>query len=133
MIRDYLNGDIDKIKANEFSRAGEYKQALENYRIQKLTLEDNGVMAIIGMYNYWGDNWDGFFLMSKDIKTKHVKSLKKVTKDLILIKNMKRLETCSEDCTTINRWMKFLGFECEGTRKKYMHDKDFKLWSILWA
>lgn len=132
MIREYRNGDIDKLNANTYSQLGSYKDVVDGDIVQKLTLEDNGkVIAIIGMFNYWENNWIGFFLIDKDIKPRNIKELKRTLYKLIEEKKPARLETNSMDCPTINKWMKFMGFECEGTRRKFMYDKDYKMWSII--
>ena len=128
MIREFENGDIDRLKANKYSDAEQHKHVILRDDVEKLTLEDNGeVVAIIGMYNYWGRNWYGFFLMKDGVELSHIKELKRIMFELINIKGMLRLETLSEDCPVINRWMEFLGFDCEGTKRQYINGKDYKM------
>ena len=131
MIRDYIKGDMDKLKPNEFSNFSGFKNILLNPKIEKITIENDGkIEFIIGMYNYWGDCWNGFFLL--DEQPSNIKEIKNCFDMLVLTKKPQRVETYSEDCKIINRWMEFLGFTCEGLKKKYMYNKDYRMWSMLW-
>ena len=129
MIRDYEIGDILKIKANSFVFENT-KSFIENEKIEKYVLDDGEIVGIAGFMEYHPTCYEGFFILRENLSIDNIKQLKKLLNSLIIAYKPSRLQTTSEDCETINRWMKFLGFECEGTRKKYMYGKDFKMWSI---
>ena len=43
-----------------------------------------------------------------------------------------RLETTCLDDELHNRWMKFLGFEQEGKKRKWINGQDYIMWARLW-
>lgn len=56
------------------------------------------------------------------------KWLFQVREDLALC----RMETECIDDDLHNRWMTFLGFDCEGVKRKFYMGKDYKVWGRLW-
>ncbi len=133
MIREYQDGDIDRINVNKFALINEIKMFIDNPNMHKVVLENNGIKVITCFFEYHPECYDGFFVVSDDIGLNDIKHLRILLKELIMQYKPKRLQTTSEDCPIINKWMEFMGFTKEGTRKKYMYDKDFNMWSILWA
>jgi hypothetical protein len=57
--------------------------------------------------------------------------VKKFLQDMIVKYNPVRIETTSLDMPKLNKWHSFLGFKCEGTKRKYFAGKDYKMWSIV--
>lgn len=45
---------------------------------------------------------------------------------------LRRMETISLDDALHNRWMKYLGFEKEGVKRKLFFDKDYAMWGRIW-
>lgn len=131
MIRDYIQGDIDKIKANQYALIDNIKAFIDSPNMHKVVLEDGEIKAIVCFFEYHPTCWEGFFVICDDMGLNDIKHLKVLLNQLIMKFKPSRLQTTSEDCPIINKWMKFMGFELEGTRKKYMYDKDFKMWSII--
>lgn len=43
-----------------------------------------------------------------------------------------RMETLCLNDELHTRWMEFLGFECEGVKRKYWDGKDYKMWGRIW-
>lgn len=131
MIRDYIDGDIDKIKVNQFTNIDDIKVYIDNPNIKKIVLEDKDIKAITCFFEYHKDCWEGFFIISENMDLYNIKQLKLLLKKLMMQYKPVRLQTTSLDCPKINKWMKFMEFELEGTKRKFMDGKDYKMWSII--
>lgn len=131
MIRDYIQGDIDRIEANQYTLLENIKAFIDAPSMKKIVLENDGIKAIVCFFEYHPTCYEGFFVISDKIGLSDIKHLKILLKQLIIQYKPSRLQTTSEDCPIINKWMQFMDFELEGTRKKYMYGKDFKMWSII--
>lgn len=46
--------------------------------------------------------------------------------------NLHRMETLCLADDLHDRWMTFLGFECEGVKRKYCGGNDYKMWGRIW-
>lgn len=46
--------------------------------------------------------------------------------------SLRRMQTDCLDDDLHNSWMEFLGFDREGTRKKYFNEKDYGVWGKVW-
>lgn len=133
MIRHFERPDIRRIKTNSFSDMGELSYVIDDPDFIKQTLvgEDSAVYAIICFKKYWNNNYMAFFLIAEDMPVVHARELKQLLYNGINDLGADRVQTDSEACPVIDRWHKFLGFTCEGTREKMIFDKDYRLWALL--
>jgi hypothetical protein len=63
---------------------------------------------------------------------KVARGAKKWLEEMRIDLGTKRMETLCLADEYHDRWMTFLGFECEGVKRKYYKDKDYKMWSRIW-
>jgi hypothetical protein len=131
MIREFKMDDLEKISTNEFSDISEYKELLSSTLIKKHTFEKNEILCIIGYYEYWCNNYNAFLIISDKFDKSDAKELKEFIHGKCKELNAQRLETRSQDIEVLNRWHEFLGFEEEGTLRKFMKNKDYKMWGML--
>lgn len=60
------------------------------------------------------------------------RAIKRYVESLAKTYNYHRMQTYSFNDSVHDRWMKWLGFECEGILKKYTYNKlDYKMWARL--
>lgn len=87
------------------------------------TLEHNGeIIGSAGIIQYWPGVYEGWALLSELINKYPIattKSVKEVIKKLEQVHKIRRLQTLCLDVEVHKRWLKYLGFKCEGTLKNY--------------
>ena len=133
MIRAFRNDDL-LTKFNEFTQDYVTKYLNDIHICDKRTLEVNGkVQAVICFNCYEDNNYTGFFLIANDFNPRNIVFLKNEINKLADELKAERLETLSLDDDRINRWHKSLGFELEGTKRKFKKGKDFNIWAMLWG
>ena len=131
MMREYKEGDVFKVETNEFSIVPDLS-ALESPIIEKYTQESNGkITAIVAIHEYWKDCYETGFILGKELNLSEIKELETFAENAIITRKPTRVQTSSIDCPVINRWMEFMGFECEGIKRKFMFRKDYKMWSRI--
>lgn len=133
MIREFAEKDLEGFNPNKYSAIDENIHIIKNENILKYSvLQNDKVQAILCFCSYWENNWACSLLMSNDANFVCAKKIKAFLYKTAKALGIKRLQTDSEDCLFINRWHEFLGFECEGVRRKAFYGKDFKMWAMLW-
>lgn len=132
MIREFQAEDINKIEINEYS-GGIYLEQLKPLLkfYEGYVFEDEIIKAILFFRKYAEDNYEGFLVCAKKINALDGRTIKNLIYTLKDRLKMKRIETLSLDCPVLNRWHKFIGFECEGIRRKFLDNKDYKMWGII--
>ena len=129
MIRMFVEEDLEKINANDFSDLKLFKKTADQYT-DRYTLVDNDIPIVIILgNNYIGNNFHGGFVVSKDITLKHIKELKTELWKWIELNNVERVETISLDEPTVNKWHEFIGLEKEGMKRKFAFGKDYISWA----
>jgi len=131
MIRKYNHIDFEAIDSNGLTFGFDIKmlEIMENF-----TIESNGLpVCIISFIEYSPSKYTGFIYADKKFNSLHAIELKTFVEQARNMYNMTRFETTSLDCNILNRWHSFLGFECEGVKKNYIDNKDFRMWRMLWA
>lgn len=134
-IRPFEVGDANYIDHNGLTNGVERFSLEEMSKItpHTYTLTDDGrPYVLICFFEYTDNCYNGFFVCDKDMKPRHAIKLKKFIDATAKWLKAKRLETTSLDCDILNRWHKFLGFEKEGTKRKYYGGKDYNIWGRLW-
>lgn len=133
MIREFKTEDLDSIEVNNFGDEdliNKLKPILNVF--QAWTLEDKGIVKAILFYrSYANHNYEGFVVASIFMSAFDGQELKEFIYKLINRLEIKRIETLSLDCEELNKWHRFLGFKCEGIKRKFLKNKDYKMWAIL--
>ena len=123
---------LDAIVTNEFSDFEQHRSIIMLPNTLKFTLAKRGVVVcILACFQYAPDKYMGFLLASDYLTASDGKDVREFVKETFLSYNMDRLETLSVACEQIDRWHEFLGFELEGTKKRYLGDKDYNMWGLI--
>ncbi len=98
-------------------------------------IHEGRVVACGGVLPYLNGTADIWLIPSvylSEYKRPFIKNLRKwlfgVRENLVL----NRMQSYCLDDDLHNAWMKFLGFEKEGTLKKYHHGVDYNIWGKTW-
>lgn len=102
-------------------------------------VDGDTVVALAGYYEPWPGLWEVFIYPSKHVPEygmMFARYVRKVLHGLIKNRNkhvpVHRVQTEALDDRLHNRWMKFMGFTCDGLMRKYSPtQQDYKLWSIV--
>ena len=130
-VREFRAADLDNIQENEYSNFESFKGLLGLEQLLKATLvEGEEVICIMAAIEYSDTKWKGFLLVSELMRARHGVFIKEVLEKFLTEHNVTRLETESVACKNIDRWHRFLGFELEGTKRKFIDNIDFNIWSI---
>lgn len=62
----------------------------------------------------------------------YAKYIRKWVLDMKRKFQLDRMETLCVDDSLHDRWMKFLGFEREGVKRRYIEGQDYALWGRIW-
>jgi len=110
-------------------------EGLEQSVIARTVIVNGQIVACYGIaINVFGSG-DVWLIPSIHLPKHRITFLRYVTdliRDWQAVLDIKRMQTASPDDVMHNRYMKFLGFECEGTMKKYALGVDYKMWGRLW-
>lgn len=93
------------------------------------------VIACFGVIPYHSGNaeiWQIPSVYVQDHIIDYCKYTRKFLKDVADELQLRRMETLCLDDELHTRWMKFLGFESEGLKRKWIGDNDYRLWGKLW-
>lgn len=134
MIRTFKKEDLDGFVPNKYSTISDNLNVLENENIIKYSvIKNDKVLSILCFANYDGKkNYVCSLMMSKAASFIIAKEIKYFLHNMAKELELKRLQTDSIDCEFINKWHEFLGFKCEGIRKKLFNNIDYKMWAIVW-
>jgi hypothetical protein len=134
MIREFTEEDLSNIELNDFGDGDlltKLKSVLKMY--EGWTLEKEGIIKAILFYrNYAEQNYEGFLVCSLFMNGFDGQEIKDFIYQLRDRLGVKRIETLSLDCEELNKWHKFLGFTCEGTKRKFLKDKDYRMWAMTY-
>lgn len=132
-MREFVRGDFERLDSNGLTCGlGKVDVNLVLENSVSYTFEFDGeIIAIMSYLEYDDKCLTGFLLCSKKMNSKYGLIIRKAIKDVIIKTKAIRLETCSFDTPVLNSWHEFLGFTCEGIRRKYAQGKDAKMWSIV--
>ena len=123
---------LDELDPNEFSDFEQYRGIITLPNTLKFTLKfEEKVVCVLLCYPYSLGKYMGFLLASADLSGQQGADIREFVKDRFLAYSMSRLETTSVACEKIDRWHEFLGFELEGTKRRYIGDKDYNMWGLV--
>lgn len=133
MMKQFKKSDLGHFIPNEWSDPDPVlDQMLSPETVTGVLWGDDGMVSAISCCRaYWGNNWSGWFLISKNFKPHEAILLREYIKETMEKLNIERLQTDSLNVETLNKWHEFLGFEHEGIRRKALMGKDFVMWSIV--
>jgi hypothetical protein len=94
---------------------------------------DGRVITCIGCFPLWDGVWEVWQIPSVWVP-KYAKEYCRTIKGLLDTISERvhvwRIQTCSPADELHDRWMRFIGFECEGTLKEYSRFKiDYRMWA----
>ena len=99
-----------------------YQNALQIEGMAFSAIMDGKVIACAGVLPLWENRGHAWALLNDNIKTNFV-SIHRATARFLDTCRMNRIEThVDKDFGCALRWMEMLGFECEGTMRKYTSD-----------
>lgn len=107
-----------------------YKEVVRESDIA-FTLEKNGViLGCGGIVRFWGSAGEAWTLLSRHAAA-NMLTVTKVVKRILADAPFDRVQmTTDVGFEEAERWARMLGFEYEGTMRKYGHDgRDMKLWA----
>ena len=132
-VVEYVESHLDDLEPNRFSSFHPYRQLIGSDLVSGVSMvnEEGVVKAIPFWFEYSPSKYSCFILMAEDFEPRDAVVVKAFVKETFLSYNMSRLETLSVDCELLNRWHKFIGFEHEGTKRNYVGDTDYNMWSIV--
>lgn len=125
MLRDHE----DRLFANEGIVA-----ALEG-SIAEVAIADGIPVCAYGIAPYLGDMAEVWLIPSvytKDYAVKLARDTREWLEEMHIDLKIRRMETLCLDDDLHNRWMAFLGFECEGVKRQYYNGVDYKMWGRIW-
>lgn len=130
----YKEKYLDVIDVNDFSSNPEFKyKAVIDECLKFALLDEEGEpVALLFAFEYSPSKYMGYIIGSKSkLRSFHARQIKTFVRDKFILYNMTRLETTSLSCTHLTKWHKALGFEFEGTRRKFLGDDNYDMWSMV--
>lgn len=125
---------LDLLQLREVERGTMTREALEalaNASIIRTFTIDGRILCLAGLHALWENTAEVFVIPSIYVAQYHKqfnKEVKQVLDDWQEIYT--RLQTSSVDDAQTNSWMQYLGFECEGTMRKYSRNGlDYRMWA----
>jgi hypothetical protein len=93
---------------------------------------DGGVLAVLGIIPVWEDRSLAWGVLSARIGANMLPIHRAVLRGLDTLFVVRRVEAyVAADHPEGFRWMKLLGFECEGMMRRFHNNKDFALFSRI--
>ena len=126
--------DLGCFTPNEFSEPAQVLPILsgrDGWDAQTIWAADYKVAAIGAYRKYWGACWEGFFLISKEFEPKYAAQLRNLIQSHLVVNRVQRLQTESVAHEKLREWHKFLGFTLEGTKRKFMFNRDYDSYAIV--
>lgn len=133
-VKTFKLDDLGWFTPNEFSEPYHVLPLLigrGGWVANTLWSADNTVDLIACYRSYWGNCWEGFFLISKDFDAAKAVHVRHLINQHMLTTCAIRLQTHSQKCDELRAWHKFLGFTLEGTKRKMMFNRDYDCWAIV--
>jgi hypothetical protein len=135
----YVPKDLEEIELRDHEQVNIKRQTLgvileETISVTMLNTENGLVIAILG-YQTMAPGLIEVFVIPSIYVPKYALSFVKTVKTYIkaiekVIPEFRRMETRSLANPDTDRWMKALGFELEGTHRKYAPDgSDYRTWA----
>ena len=120
------------------SKWAEKIEALANFGMGGALIDGDKIVAIIGYYEMWTGCFEVWAFPCADIERHAMLYLRTTKRYIQMIERThdpRRLQTTSFADPLHDRWMRFLGFECEtpnGMRNYSILGQTFNLWSKVY-
>lgn len=124
--------DLGAFLPNEFSNPDEiFPMMVNSMEVHTMWGDYGDVRAFLCVRNYWGRCWTGFILMATTFTPQNALELRELILQEMVVRRAVRLETLSQTNERLRKWHEFLGFTLEGTKRKFMFDKDYDCFAIV--
>ena len=133
-IRDYVVGDCEYIFENPSTWCNTKKwffQYIDNLNKVVLCNNKEKAVAVLLWFEYSKEKAHAGIIASKEFDSKAALVLREAIPVLMKKNGFNRLETDSEDNDKLNKYHLFLGFAKEGTKRHYVGNTDYNVWSIV--
>lgn len=133
MIKPFTVNDLRFFQPNRYSRVDIVLDQLtdKTYEAQTLWGRNGTVQAILCFRNYWGRNWQGFFLIAEHTEPRTPVLLRNHIFLTMEQRDALRLQTESQADECLRTWHKWLGFKNEGLREKLIFNRDYDMWALM--
>jgi len=96
-------------------------------------IADGRVISCIGAFQMWEGVWEVWQIPSIYVRSytkDYCRTIRGILDTAAEREQARRLQTSSPADALHDRWMEFIGFECEGTLKAYSRTgKDYRMWA----
>lgn len=110
--------------------------ALETMGIVNTLIEQETVVAIYGYVQLWEGTYECYVLPSIHVAKHSILFVKELLEWIDILENslpMRRLQSNATADPMHDRFMRTLGFECEGTMRKFLDNgTDYRLWAKVY-
>lgn len=132
MIKPFKLSDLGHFLPNQFSDPDRVLEQLTDPAFVVESMWSGDMVAAILCYkNYWGKNWFGFFLIAEAYTPRQAVTLRNYIRSTMIKHDAHRLQTDSIACPELDAWHEFMGFKYEGTREKFIFEKDYNMWALM--
>jgi len=134
MIREFIDKDLFEIEVNNSFGEGDLMEKLKPViaMYEGWTFENHGAVKAILFYRaYAPQHYEGFLVCSVYMSAFDGQEIREYIRKLADKLDIRRIETLSLDCDELNRWHRFLGFVCEGTKCRFLNGRNYRMWAIL--
>lgn len=88
--------------------------------------------GIIPLFNGIAELWQIPSVYVSEITMRYARYIRKWLEGMKEEFKLHRMETLCLNDDLHNRWMRFLGFEREGVKRKYLNGNDYVMWGRVW-
>lgn len=135
-IRPFIPSDWQDIDLRQWERENinfDSVLAISGYGTLFTVFGDGVILAIMGFWKKWEGVYEVYVYPSNTTPrypVYYVKRVKSLLKTIAASHNMRRQQAISLASERNDRWMKALGFECEGTMRQFTERReDCKMWA----
>lgn len=88
--------------------------------------------GVIPLYNGVAELWQIPSVYVSEITMRYARYIRRWLEGIREEFLLHRMETLCLDDDLHNRWMRFLGFEREGVKRKFINGNDYVMWGRVW-
>lgn len=114
---------------------GQLEQIINSRCVSDALLDGEDTIAIIGFFPMWEGVAEVWAIPSKHVHAyglRYVRHAKREIDRIIKENGFRRLQTVSRADGATDKWMRILGFECEGLLRGYAaNGDDYRMWARL--
>jgi len=135
-VAPFIPQDWQEIDLRQWERENinvESVYAVSSYGQLFTVRQDGRILALMGFWQKWDGVWEVYVYPSihtPKYPVFYVKRVRNLLRTIARSHNMRRQQTISLADESTDRWMKALGFECEGTLKEFTPKReDCRMWA----